>query len=71
MTYQVTLKDKVTGKEQTVIMDGDWDVAADYLWTEGNFACDCNRELQFCRVAGTEPTSLQCGDTRYELVKHP
>jgi hypothetical protein len=39
----------------------------DYLWTEGNYACDCNRHLFFERAGGREPESREvaCGDEKY------
>ena len=42
-----------------------------FIWEEGNFSCDCNRELFFLR-AGQEPEhdEVECGADRYavELV---
>ncbi len=29
-----------------------WDESAVWLWEEGNYSCDCNRELFFCRAGG-------------------
>lgn len=34
-----------------------------YMWTSGNYSCDCNRELLFLRAAGEpEPENTACGD---------
>ena len=36
------------------------------MWEWGNYACDCNRELMFCRARGDEePDEPACGDGRY------
>lgn len=39
-----------------------------FIWEEGNFSCDCNREL-FFRRAGERPEidNPECGDTRYRI----
>ena len=40
----------------------------DYLWSEGNFACDCNRALDFSRAVGeAEPDDPPCGETAYSI----
>lgn len=39
--------------------------ADDFLWSEGNFACDCNRAIFFERAAGVENIDRQCGDDAY------
>jgi hypothetical protein len=49
---------------------GSWscDGPDDYLWEEGNFACDCNRHLFFGRAVGREPTDhVQCGMELYSV----
>lgn len=38
----------------------------DYNWREGNWGCDCNRYLFFCRAIGEEEEDDHpCGDHRY------
>lgn len=37
-----------------------------YLWTEGNYSCDCNRELFWTNHNPNCPNP--CGDERYTLV---
>lgn len=43
-----------------------------YQWTEGNYGCDCNRQLFFARAAGEEeprPKDLSCGEEqRFKLL---
>ena len=36
-----------------------------YLWQDGNYSCDCNRALFFEQTKGTEPTSINCGESEY------
>lgn len=45
--------------------DGSFD---DYIWADGNFACDCNRSDFFERADGREPADVEtapCGDHRF------
>ena len=39
----------------------------DFMWGEGNYACDCNRFLMFERALGREPDLHldNCGSDRY------
>jgi hypothetical protein len=44
----------------------DDDFVNDYMWAEGNWACDCNRHLFFYRAQGREPNDDRpCGEGRY------
>jgi hypothetical protein len=38
-----------------------------YIWKEGNYSCDCNRELMFERAKGTPEDELNttCGKGKY------
>ncbi len=64
MAYTVTLTDTQTGAMKTVEMDGAWDNGAEFLWTDGNYACDCNRG----RFFGLE---LPCTSERIEAELPP
>jgi hypothetical protein len=38
----------------------------DFIWTEGNYSCDCNRSLFFARGRlEDDPKSPPCGSDRY------
>ena len=70
LKYRALLKRNVDGVERWT----DWSDATHldslvFFWTEGNFGCDCNRQLEFER-AGSEPEDDDptCGDDRYELI---
>jgi hypothetical protein len=41
----------------------------DFIWTEGNYSCDCNRELFFERAAGKEHGEIDspCGKGRFRI----
>lgn len=66
MSYVVGIIRIADGATRTVEMPGEWDEGADYLWTEGNYACDCNRGLFFDRAIEPEATTDHaCGNTSY------
>lgn len=48
----------------------DPDCDAEYRWHEGNYSCDCNRELFFERAAGVELDvgDTKCSNGRYRIV---
>lgn len=51
------LKVEILDTEQnlTRIYHTGWDGEfSEYIWREGNYACDCNRSLFFQRAGGTE-----------------
>jgi hypothetical protein len=51
------------------IWDEDAEAPATFIWSDGNYACDCNR-ASFFEQAGGENSDHdhECGDSRY-LVK--
>jgi hypothetical protein len=54
--YFVALRHNPTGNIRVYREDSIWNDTAQFLWTEGNFACDCNRHMMFKRAAGEEIT---------------
>ena len=46
----------------------------EYMWTEGNYGCDCNRALFHARARGVpdpEEKDLVCGEDRFVLLGAP
>jgi hypothetical protein len=45
----------------------------EFLWADGNYACDCNRELLFARAGGDpdpdwwSERQAPCGEGRYSV----
>lgn len=39
-----------------------------YMWEEGNYACDCNRARFFAKAGGEEAPYIDCGNDKYEIV---
>ena len=65
----IYIKNKVSGVE--VKFTEDWDYNSYYLWSSGNFSCDCNRQLLFNRELGIETEELiSCGNKIYEVSIH-
>jgi hypothetical protein len=63
-----TLFDPATGRrvDVTETFKDYTELAADYMWTEGNYSCDCNRRLFMARALGEpepEDPNNPCGDT--------
>jgi len=66
----VHITDAETGETRIYHDDLEWedeDRSCTFLWSEGNYACDCNRSLHFQWAAGlgTRDYETECGDERY------
>lgn len=70
MTYIIRLRNNSTREVREITENGDWDESSDYLWTEGNFACDCNRAQFFAHAAG-EPDveGRECSDELFTAIE--
>jgi hypothetical protein len=70
MKYRAVLYDKE--KAKTISVHDDWKSGntegLEFMWTEGNFACDCNRALLIAREQGLPDPDRPCGNTRYILL---
>lgn len=56
--YRMRIRDTQTGEEREGSMSFPLAhelSASDFLWLEGNMACDCNRWLEYQRAGGVEP----------------
>jgi len=40
---------------------------AEYMWSEGNYACDCNRRDFFAQCLGEGGLDVACGSGRYSV----
>lgn len=74
---RVTLRDTQTGDEGVYEYDNEPDPdpagedpfhGDEYLWTDGNFGCDCNRLLFIARALGRPDRDVTCGDERVVIV---
>jgi hypothetical protein len=57
MTYSVAIRKNETGEVRICEMEVPWGETSLFWWTEGNFGCDCNRELLFERASEQEMTT--------------
>jgi len=69
----ITIKDMRTGQtvqltepDEKIDEDNGW---PPFIWEEGNYSCDCNREIYFNRAQGIEIdiTKPLCGHSRYRV----
>jgi hypothetical protein len=54
MSYLVDIHEVATGRTATWTAEWNWKDDDQYLWTEGNFGCDCNRSRFFYRAIGID-----------------
>jgi len=65
--YIVYIRNNETNEERFYPEDMEWQDHFDYLWSDGNYGCDCNRGLFFAR-AGEEPDpDWGCGHEKYSV----
>lgn len=63
MGYTIYIKHNESGEIRSSHHDFEFD---EYLWSEGNYACDCNRHVFFYNREVDE-MDLICGDTEYSI----
>lgn len=75
MGYMVYIRNNVSGEVRlNRSWMGDephmqWEDGDDFLWSDGNYGCDCNRAHFFGRAAegGDFDAECGCGDFRYSV----
>ena len=73
--YKAAIRKNDTGEIRIAEIEWDWYKNGEegdlYWWTEGNFSCDCNRELQWL-YAGKESDidmdDSKCSKGRYSVL---
>ncbi len=61
MKYTAYIKNNETGEIRESIGDvGNSIEGLEFIWSEGNFSCSCNREIFFEYVKGIEVESPVC-----------
>lgn len=62
---EVQIVNVETGERRTCDDKGLFDISdgefQDYIWSEGNYSCDCNRALFFARAGGEDDPNHDCG----------
>lgn len=64
--YSVVIRNNLTGESRAIHQDDAWSDSTDYLWGEGNYACDCNRALFFFNWE-VEAENRWCGHERFTI----
>lgn len=59
---KVEMTDRYTGQTKIIPIDLEW--WGDFVWTEGNFSCDCNRHDFFYPDSNKD---VPCGDDRFTI----
>lgn len=68
MPYRVFIRDNAIREVRSLVEPYDWGETGEFIWSEGNFACDCNRSLLFRGAGGDEdPESDDCGHGHYSV----
>lgn len=68
MPYVVAIRKNSTGEVREYIYDGAWEDHHLFMWTEGNYSCDCNRADFFASVVGEEIEDQPCGEAEYAAL---
>ncbi len=67
--YEAHITDGKTG--ETVVEQSGYSYTESdliYLWSDGNYGCDCNREMMFCRAKDMpEPEEKECTEERFKV----
>ena len=63
MAYTIHIRDNETKMVYAIRECGDWDDGAEFWWTDGNGACDCNLGKMIGRVG------VECGDAQFAPIK--
>jgi hypothetical protein len=66
--YHVAIRKNETGEVRMYRHDMAWDDSSMYQWTDGNYGCDCNRELFWHRANGDEAEAISCGSTDFTVL---
>jgi len=69
MNLKIEIRRNQDGVVAADVWNGqEWTEASDFLWSDGNYSCDCNREHFFLRAMGQDEdddSATACGDERF------
>lgn len=69
MSFDVVIIRNRDQARVTYVDGGNWTAGAQFRWTEGNEACDCNRRGYFLRAQGDpDPDYGECGHTDFSVI---
>ena len=58
---------EIVETDETGIFDEYTQEASTFIWSEGNFKCDCNRQLFFNRAKGEPDEDVECGEGKFSV----
>lgn len=65
------IRNNVTGEirssDTKIWYEDDGKTLNDYIWSMGNFSCDCNRALFWSMAGGEEELDVECGDDKFDV----
>lgn len=66
--FKVETGERRVYRSEEIEWDGEW---SHWIWEDGNYSCDCNRELFFVSAGGgeAESCSVPCSDGKYVVEK--
>lgn len=64
--FDAVMRDNTTGETKTIHLDLWYDHSM-FMWTEGNYSCDCNRSLFFYNHDRNK--KYKCGFDKITVVK--
>lgn len=71
MKYSISIRNNKTGEIRRYAFDFDWHGSSEFWLTDGNYGCDCNREMAFMKAGSEicdEDFHYKCGDSRFTIV---
>lgn len=68
MTYSVYITKTQTGETREHKCDFEWNDSSYFMWTEGNFSCDCNLSIFFYENTDDDPDQ-KCGNIDFKIEK--
>lgn len=67
--YNVAIRKNDTGEIRIYRHDISWDEDSSmYEWTDGNYGCDCNRDIFWHWAVGEETEERKCGHTTFSVL---
>ncbi len=67
MAYIIEIRKNSTGEVRLIKQGMKWHENSEFFWTEGNYACDCNRHNEF--VGGEGGLEFPCGSVEYTVIR--
>lgn len=72
--YRILIRNNETKEERlSRPFEFEWDEGQLFYLTEGNYGCDCNREIEFERTGGRPDSEIDwdgpCSSGRFSIVK--